>query len=313
MAALHERIDLPNLLVKVPGTAAGVPAIEESIAAGHSVNVTLLFSVERHMECAGAYLRGLRRALDAGLDVSRIVSVASFFVSRVDTLVDDLLAKDGSDAALALQGTAAVANAKLAYEAFRERFSGPAWDELAAAGATVQRPLWASTSTKNPEYSDILYVQPLIGPDTVNTLTAATIEAFKQNGRPAVTIGDDLEDACDDGRPGRGRHQHGRRHLSTRARRCGEVLLVVLGPDLIGSREASGRPRLIPPGVAQAEAPIRSARVAMPSPAQVSRPSGRPLMASTRSRPGRGRPGPLPTTSRCRSPRTSTRHRSSWT
>lgn len=195
MAALHERIDLPNLLVKVPGTAAGVPAIEESIAAGHSVNVTLLFSVERHMECAGAYLRGLRRALDAGLDVSRIVSVASFFVSRVDTLVDDLLAKDGSGAALALQGTAAVANAKLAYEAFRERFSGPAWDELAAAGATVQRPLWASTSTKNPEYSDILYVQPLIGPDTVNTLTAATIEAFKQNGRPAVTIGDDLEDA----------------------------------------------------------------------------------------------------------------------
>lgn len=192
---LHARIDRPNLLVKIPATAAGVPAIEDTIAAGRSVNVTLLFSVARHMEVADAYLRGLRRALDAGTDVSRLASVASFFVSRVDTLVDDLLAKDGSDAALELQGKAAVANAKLAYRAFRGKFSGPEWDELAAAGARVQRPLWASTSTKNPGYSDVKYVEPLIGEDTVNTLTQATIEAYRRDGHPAATIGTGLDDA----------------------------------------------------------------------------------------------------------------------
>lgn len=192
---LHARIDRPNLLVKIPGTAAGVSAIEETIAAGHSVNVTLLFSVERHMEAADAYLKGLRRALDAGMDVSRIASVASFFVSRVDTLVDDLLAKDGSAAALALQGKAAVANAKLAYQAFRAKFAGPEWDELAASGARVQRPLWASTSTKNPTYSDILYVEPLIGEHTVNTLPLATIEAFNRSGHPSPTIGDGVAEA----------------------------------------------------------------------------------------------------------------------
>lgn len=192
---LHARIDRPNLLVKIPGTAAGVGAIEETIAAGHSVNVTLLFSVERHMETAEAYQRGLRRALDGGKDVSRIASVASFFVSRVDTLVDDLLAKEGSEAALDLQGKAAVANAKLAYQAFLAKFSGPRWEELAAAGARVQRPLWASTSTKNAGYSDVMYVEPLIGEHTVNTLTQATIEAFKHHGRPGSTIGTGIGEA----------------------------------------------------------------------------------------------------------------------
>lgn len=188
-ASLHARIDRPNLMVKIPGTPAGVPAIEEATAAGISVNVTLLFSVERHMEAADAYQRGLRRARDAGLNVSEIASVASFFVSRVDTLVDDQLAKEGSDAALALLGKAAVANAKLAYQAFLAKFAGPGWEELAAAGARVQRPLWASTSTKNPNYSDILYVEPLIGEHTVNTLPIATIEAFNRSGHPTPTIG----------------------------------------------------------------------------------------------------------------------------
>lgn len=192
---LHERIDRPNLMVKIPATAAGVPAIEEVIAAGHSINVTLLFSVQRHMEVADAFQRGISRALDDGKDVSRIASVASFFVSRVDTLVDELLARDGSEAALALQGKAAVANAKLAYQAFLEKFSGADWEELAAAGARVQRPLWASTSTKNPDYSEIMYVEPLIGEHTVNTLPISTIEAFNKMGHPGPTVDRGLEEA----------------------------------------------------------------------------------------------------------------------
>lgn len=178
-----------NLMIKIPATAACVPAIEEMIAEGRDINVTLIFSLDRYAEVIEAYLRGLERSLDSGavnLDGTR--SVASFFVSRVDTEVDHRLDAFGTPEALALRGKAAVAQAVLANQLFRRSFSGPRWDALVARGAKVQRPLWASTSTKNPAFPDTLYVDSLIGPDTVNTLPEATVEAFADHGTLARTI-----------------------------------------------------------------------------------------------------------------------------
>ena len=191
-AAFHERIQRPNLFVKIPATAEGVPAVQQSIAGGRSINITLIFSLDRYAEVIEAYLAGLEAATG---DLSPIASVASFFVSRVDTEVDRRLEAIGTDDALALRGKAAVAQAKLAYQLFRERFAGPRWEALAARGARVQRPLWASTSTKNPAYPDLLYVDNLIGPDTVNTLPDATIGAFVDHGRLDRTIDEGVDDA----------------------------------------------------------------------------------------------------------------------
>jgi transaldolase len=189
---LHRRIDEPNLYVKIPGTAEGVPAIEQVIAAGRCVNVTLLFSVRRYEEVIDAYLSGLE-AHDGPLDA--IASVASFFVSRVDTEVDKRLDAIGTPEALALKGKVAVANAQLAYELFVEKFSGPRWEGLAARGAKVQRPLWASTGTKNPDYAKTLYVDTLVAPDTVNTMPEATLEAFEADGTIARTADADVAGA----------------------------------------------------------------------------------------------------------------------
>lgn len=187
--ALHERIDEPNLYVKIPGTAAGLPAIQRVIAAGRSVNVTLLFSVDRYAEVIEAYLAGLE-AHDGPLGA--ISSVASFFVSRVDTAVDERLEALGTPEALDLRGQVAVANAQLAYELFLERFSGPRWEALVARGARVQRPLWASTGTKNAAYPKTLYVDTLVAPHTVNTMPEATLEAFEAQGTVARTADADL-------------------------------------------------------------------------------------------------------------------------
>jgi transaldolase len=190
--SLHDRVDRPNLMIKIPATAEGIPAIEETIAAGVKVNVTLIFSLERHAAVIEAYLEGLERLVESGGDPSTIASVASFFVSRVDTETDRRLPEDSP-----LRGKAAVANAKLAYALFRERFAGARWDALAAKGARLQRPLWASTSTKNPAYSSTLYVDELIGPDTVNTLAPASIEALQQGEgtQRADTVSEDVEAA----------------------------------------------------------------------------------------------------------------------
>jgi transaldolase len=190
--ALHQRIPEPNLLVKIPATAEGVPAIREATAEGLSINVTLLFGLDRYEQVVEAYLQGLE-AHDG--DLSRVHGVASFFVSRVDTEVDRRLEAIGTPEALALRGTAALAQAKLAYRLFRERFSGPRWQALAARGARPQRPLWASTSTKNPAYPDTVYVDGLIGPDTITTLPEATIAAFEDHGTLAATLTRGVEDA----------------------------------------------------------------------------------------------------------------------
>jgi len=182
---LHERINEPNLYVKIPATAEGIPAIRQMVSEGRNINITLIFSLNRYDEVIEAYLSGLE-AYDG--DLSKVHSVASFFVSRVDTEVDRRLEAIGTDEALELRGQAAVAQAKLAYQLFRQRFQGGRWEELKARGANLQRPLWASTSTKNPEYSDLLYVDTLIGPDTVNTLPEQTIEAFEDHGTLARTV-----------------------------------------------------------------------------------------------------------------------------
>jgi transaldolase len=190
---LHELISAANLLVKIPATAEGVPAIQTMIAERRSINVTLIFSLERYAEVVEAYLSGLE-AVEG--DLAGIASVASFFVSRVDTEVDRRLEAIGTDGALALRGKAAVAQAQLAYKLYREAFSGPRWESLAARGAASQRPLWASTSTKNPEYPDLLYVDTLIGPETVNTMPDATVEAFLDHGLVARTVDADLDGAA---------------------------------------------------------------------------------------------------------------------
>jgi transaldolase len=190
---LHAMVDRPNLFVKIPGTKAGLQAIEETIAAGIPVNVTLLFSLERHREAAHAYLNGLRRLRADGGDLSSVASVASFFVSRVDTEADRRLDELGGHDEL--KGKLAIANAKLAYQTYKELFSGADWEELEAAGGSPQRCLWASTSTKNPAYRDVLYVEELIGPDTVNTMPRATIEDFQDHGRVENTLERDVDGA----------------------------------------------------------------------------------------------------------------------
>jgi transaldolase len=190
----HELIDRPNLFVKIPATQPGLPAIEEMIARGRSINVTLTFSLERYGEVAEAYLRGLERLTEAGGDPSRVASVASFFVSRVDTEADKRLDEIGGEATR-LKGQLAIANAKLAYQHYKKTFAGPRWEALAAKGATKQRCLWASTSTKNPEYRDVLYVEELIGPETVNTMPEETIEAFQDHGRIELTLERGLDEA----------------------------------------------------------------------------------------------------------------------
>lgn len=195
--ALWQAVDRPNLMVKVPGTAEGAPAIEELLFEGLNINVTLLFSLENYERVATAYISAIQRRFDAGLPVDRIASVASFFVSRVDTAADKLLDATGTEEALPLRGKVAVANAQLAYERFETMFSRDTFRQLAAAGAKVQRPLWASTGTKNPAYSDVLYVDTLIGPDTVNTMPVPTIEAFLDHGTVARTVDADYAAAHD--------------------------------------------------------------------------------------------------------------------
>ena len=189
----HTDLQLPNLMVKIPGTAAGVPAIRQMVSEGRDINVTLLFTLPRYQEVMDAYLSGLE-AFDG--DKAEVDGVASFFVSRVDTEVDRRLEEIGTPEALALRGKAAVAQAKLAYQQFRKTFSGDRWEALAAAGAKRQRPLWASTSTKNPAYPKTLYVDHLIGPDSVNTLPEATIDEFEAHGTVARTIDRDVDEAA---------------------------------------------------------------------------------------------------------------------
>jgi transaldolase len=189
---LHELVDRPNAYVKIPGTIPGLGAIEDCIAAGRSINVTLIFSLERYEVVAEAYIRGLERLLAAGGDLAQVLSVASFFVSRVDTETDRRLVELGRQD---LQGRLAIANAKLAYECYGRLFSGERWGRLAAAGARPQRCLWASTSAKNPAYRDVLYVEELIGPETVNTMPLETIEAFQAHGVVAETLTQGVDEA----------------------------------------------------------------------------------------------------------------------
>jgi transaldolase len=199
---LFDALAVPNVFIKIPATAAGIPAIRASIAAGINVNVTLIFSIQRYREVIDAYQGGLEELAASGGDLTEVASVASFFVSRVDTMVDkelqQLVDKGGPEAELARArlGTAAIDNAKLAYEVFQQRFQGPRWEELARRGARVQRPLWASTSTKNPEYRDVLYVEELVARDTVNTMPLETIEAFADHGEVrGQTASEDLDRA----------------------------------------------------------------------------------------------------------------------
>ena len=189
----HTVVDKPNLYVKIPATKAGLPAIEEMISRGRNINVTLIFGLERYAEVAEAYILGLERLVEAGGDPSTVTSVASFFVSRVDTEADTRLdAIGGHDH---LKGRLAIANAKLAYQRYKEIFSGPRWEALKAKGATPQRCLWASTSTKNPEYRDVMYVEELIGPETVNTMPLETVAAFQDHGRVELTLEQGIDEA----------------------------------------------------------------------------------------------------------------------
>jgi len=200
---LFSYLNIPNIMVKIPGTAEGIPAFQQAIADGINVNVTLVFSLQSYREVAEAYIKGLEQRAEAGQPVDRLASVASFFVSRVDTMVDKRLdaaiAEAGSEERKtelkALQGKAAIANAKMAYAAYQEIFSGPRWEALAAKGAKPQRCLWASTSTKNPAYRDVIYVEDLIGPDTVDTMPPATIDAFLDHGNAARTLDQNVDEA----------------------------------------------------------------------------------------------------------------------
>jgi transaldolase len=191
-ARFHDWVDRPNLHVKIPATQPGLAAIEEMISRGRNINVTLIFSLERHEEVAESYIRGLERLVEAGGDPSTVASVASFFVSRVDTEADARLTEAGHPE---LQGKLAIANAKLAYQNYKRIFSGDRWEALVARGATKQRCLWASTSTKNPEYRDVMYVEELIGPETVNTMPKETVDGFQDHGEAALTLEEGLDDA----------------------------------------------------------------------------------------------------------------------
>ncbi len=196
-------IERPNLMVKIPSTPAGIPAIRQALAEGININITLIFSIDNYRQVAEAYLSALEERSAKGQDISRIASVASFFVSRVDVLVDNLLEekiKATSEGAeqqklKALEGKAAIGNARLAYQEFKRLFNTPRFEALKQHGAHVQRPLWASTGTKNPAYRDVLYVEELIGPDTVNTMPLTTIERFHDHGRVRLSIEDHLSEA----------------------------------------------------------------------------------------------------------------------
>jgi transaldolase len=200
---LHQRIARPNVLVKIPATAEGLPAIRQMISEGRSINVTLIFSIERYEEVIEAYQSGLEELVAAGGDPALVASVASFFVSRVDTETDRRLEAVAAlrarsrvaDKALALRGKAAVAQARLAYETFERLFSGQRWEQLAGRGARPQRPLWASTSTKNPKYPDLAYVDTLVAPHTVNTMPEETLECVLDHGKVSVMGGAELDDA----------------------------------------------------------------------------------------------------------------------
>ncbi len=189
---LSSLVDRPNVMIKVPATPEGIPAIETLTGEGININVTLIFSLQQYEDSAMAYIRGLEKLADANVDFSRVASVASFFVSRVDGKVDPKLVDLGNSE---LQGKIAIANAKMAYHRFGEIFSGPRWEKLAAEGARVQRPLWGSTSTKNPDYPDTLYVDTLMGPHTVNTVPPETLDAFLDHGCAARTVDANVEEA----------------------------------------------------------------------------------------------------------------------
>ena len=190
---LHESVDLPNLLVKIPATKPGLGAIEDVISKGRSINVTLIFSLRRYEEVAESYIRGLERLVAEGGDPSKVASVASFFVSRIDTEADRRLQELGGHDEL--KGKLAIANAKLAYQRYKALFSGARWEYLESKGATPQRVLWASTSVKNPDYPDTLYVEQLIGSDTVNTMPEETVEDFQDHGHPRPRLESDLDEA----------------------------------------------------------------------------------------------------------------------
>src|SRR3954453_14982117 len=190
---LNEAVDRPNAFVKIPATEAGLQAIEDAIARGIPINVTLIFSLERHRKVCEAYIRGLERLVEGGGDPSGVASVASFFVSRVDTEVDKRLEEMGGHDELL--GRAAIANAKLAYQTYKEVFAGERGERLRSRGATAQRCLWASTSTKNPDSRDVMYVEELIGPDTVDTMPEETIRAFQDHGRVEPTLERDVDEA----------------------------------------------------------------------------------------------------------------------
>jgi transaldolase len=195
--ALWWLVDRPNLFIKIPATEAGLPAITKSLAEGISVNVTLIFSLQRYGEVIDAFMAGLEAAAAAGHDLSKIASVASFFVSRVDTEVDERLDKIGTPEAEALRGKAALANARLAYELYEQKFATSRWSELSARGARVQRPLWASTSVKDPSFADTMYVVELVAPDTVNTMPEATLHATQAHG---TLRGDTIRGTYDESR-----------------------------------------------------------------------------------------------------------------
>lgn len=192
---LHAAVNRPNVMIKVPATAAGIPAIETLIGQGININVTLMFSLAHYDAVAEAYILGLEKFSADGGDLGQIASVASFFLSRIDANVDGRLAAHGSAEAQTLLGKVAIANAKATYQRFRETFSGARWRQLAARGAKVQRVLWASTSTKNPAYPDTMYVDELIGPDTVNTIPPNTLQAFLDHGKVAVTVTKQVDEA----------------------------------------------------------------------------------------------------------------------
>jgi transaldolase len=200
---LWKRVGRENLMVKVPGTPEGIPAFQQLISEGININVTLLFAFDVYVRVAEAYVAGLEAFAKSGGDVSRIASVASFFISRIDTLVDGEIdaklktATNPTDQALlqSLHGKVAIANGKLTYQRYRQIFSGPRWDALASRGAQTQRVLWASTSTKNPKYSDVYYVEELIGPDTVDTIPPATFDAFRDHGKPRASLEENVQAA----------------------------------------------------------------------------------------------------------------------
>ena len=198
----YQAIDRPNLMIKIPGTPEGLPAVEQAISEGMSVNVTLLFSVQSYIDTAWAYIKGLEKRAAEGKDISRVASVASFFLSRIDVMIDDRIDSKLSsadeaakDKLKAIKGKIAIANAKIAYQKYKEIFGSDRWKALEEKGAKVQRLLWASTSTKNPEYSDVMYVDELVGVDTVNTLPPNTIEACADHCDPANRIETDLDAA----------------------------------------------------------------------------------------------------------------------